>query len=777
MSVKISPPSENTSSTDTLYKDALEFHMRDGVPGKVSMTPTKPLTTQRQLALAYSPGVAAPCLEIQKDISKSYDYTARGNMVAVITNGTAVLGLGDLGAAASKPVMEGKSVLFKRFADIDSVDLEVDTKDIDKFVDCVKLLGQSWGGINLEDIAGPDCFIIEQRLKEEMDIPVFHDDQHGTAIICAAGLINAAHITGRKFEELIVVVNGAGAAGIACIELLKRMGVKHENVFLCDRSGVVFKGRDDDSMNEWKEKHAVPTDKRSLTEALTGADVFLGLSVKDAVKPEMLAGMNKNPIIFAMANPDPEIRPEVAKEARPDCIVATGRSDYPNQVNNVMGFPYIFRGALDVRATEINEEMKIAAAQALAKLAREPVPEEVAAAYSGKKMEYGPEYIIPVPFDPRLIYTVPVAVAKAADKTGVAGKPIVDIDAYVNKLRARLNPTANMMNLLFNRLKSAPRTVIFSEGEDEKIIRAAVHWLEAGYGTPKLVGREEKIRATMKALNISGEGILICNASNSNSLEEYTDILYERLQRRGYLRRDCARLVKTDRNIFSALMLQCGQGDAMITGTTRDYYDSLDDILKVIPPKRDDILFGMSIMIAGGKTVFIADTTVNEMPEPEELARIASLTAREARRMGHTPRVAMLSFSNFGSMPLERAQAIRDAVHMLDADPHTDFEYDGEMSADVALNAEQLKLYPFCRLSGPANVLVMPSLHPANIASKMLQELAGGTAIGPVLIGLEKPVQIVHTNSSVSEILNLAALAAIQSFENDTAEGKKGAAA
>lgn len=772
---------QQKEAAEALYRDALEYHKRDGVPGKISVAPTKPLSSARQLSLAYSPGVAAPCLEIAKDVNLAYEYTSKGNTVAVISNGTAVLGLGNLGAAASKPVMEGKSVLFKRFADIDSFDVEVDTTDIDAFVNCVKLLGHSWGGINLEDIAGPDCFVIEERLKAVMDIPVFHDDQHGTAIICAAGLINACHITGRKLEDVIVVVNGGGAAGIACIELMKRMGVKNENVILCDRGGVVFKGRTDDTMNPWKERHAVDTKKRSLKEAMEGSDVFIGLSVAGAVTPDLLAGMNPKPIIFAMANPVPEILPEVAKEARPDCIMATGRSDYPNQVNNVMGFPYIFRGALDVRASAITEEMKIAAAEALADLARRPVPDEVASAYSGMKMEYGPDYIIPVPFDPRLIYTIPPAVAKAAQASGVARKPLADEAAYIRSLKARLNPTENTMNLLFDRLKASPKRVIFSEGEDEKVIRAALHWRDNGYGTPILVGREKQVRETLEALGDSGEGLEIANAANTDKNEVYADILYSRLQRRGYLQRDCVRLVKTDRVIFSCCMLQNGDGDAVVTGATRDYYDSLDDVLKVVSPGEGEILFGMTVMIAGGRTVFISDTTVNEMPTPEELARIAQQTALEARHLGHTPRVALLSFSNFGSMLMDRAREIREAVAVLDAS-HTDFEYDGEMSADVALNKEMLKLYPFCRLSEPANVLIMPSLHPASIASRLLQELGGGTTIGPVLIGLEKPVQIVHTGASVSEILNLAALAAIQASDRQagaesTAGARKSAAA
>ncbi len=743
-------------------EEALSFHMRDGVPGKVSMLPTKPLMTQRDLSLAYSPGVAAPCLEIQKNPDTAYDYTAKGNYVAVISNGTAVLGLGDLGALASKPVMEGKSVLFKRFADIDSVDIEVDTKDINEFINAVKYLGPSWGGINLEDIASPECFVIEQKLKEIMDIPVFHDDQHGTAIICAAGITNAADLTGRNFKDMKVVLNGAGAAGIACVELLKTMGMKHDNILCCDRTGVIYEGRTE-SMNQWKSALAVKTEARTLTDALKGADVFLGLSVKGALGKEMLAGMAKNPIIFAMANPDPEINPDEARAVRPDAIIATGRSDYNNQVNNVMGFPYIFRGALDVRAKEINDEMKIAAAKALAELARQPVPEEVSAAYSGKKMVYGPDYIIPVPFDPRLIYTIPPAVAQAAMDTKVARKPITDMNKYVQQLRSRLDPTVNSMSLIFERIKSNPRNVIFSEGENEKVIRAAAHWRDQGYGTPKLVGRKDKILEVMKKLSISDDGIEIHNAALTKRNDEYIDFLYSRLQRNGYLYRDCVRMVKTDRNFFASCMLQCGDGDAMITGITRDYYDSLEDILEVFKQRENYRLFGMSIMVANGRTVFISDTTVNELPTPEELADIAVQTAEQAHLMGHDPRVALISYSNFGSMMRKRSCDIRTTVEILDK-RKVNFEYDGEMSADVALNAELMKLYPFCRLSAPANVLVMPALHSANISSKLLQELGGGTLIGPMLVGLEKPVQIVPMGATVSEILNIAALAAVQSM-------------
>jgi malate dehydrogenase (oxaloacetate-decarboxylating)(NADP+) len=746
-------------------EDALYFHKRDGKPGKVSVQPTKSLLTQRDLALAYSPGVAVPCLAIEKDPSLAYEYTAKGNYVAVISNGTAVLGLGNLGALAGKPVMEGKAVLFKRFADIDSIDIEVDTEDPDEFINAVRYLGPSWGGINLEDIAAPECFIIEQKLKELMDIPVFHDDQHGTAIITAAGMINAAHLTGRTFKDMKIVSNGAGAASIACVELLKTMGVPHENVLLCDSKGVIYEGRTT-GMNQWKSAHAVKTDARTLADAMKGADVFLGLSVKGAVTKEMVKSMAKNPIIFAMANPDPEITPEDVHSVRDDAIVATGRSDYPNQVNNVMGFPYIFRGALDVRASTINEEMKIAAANALAALAREHVPDEVLTAYAGRKMQYGPGYIIPVPFDPRLISTIPVAVAKAAIESGVAKKPITDFTAYKRELTARLNPTANTMNLIFDRIHGNPKNIVFSEGEEEKVIRAASIWLNQGYGIPKLIGRETQILKKMAEMGVDPKGIEIHNAAISERNDVYTDFLYSRLQRDGALRRDCVRMVKNDRNIFAACMVQCGDADAMVTGLTRNYYDSLEDVLKVVDNKPGKMVFGLTMMIAKGRTVFISDTTVNELPTPDELADIAIQTAEEARNMGHEPRLAMLSFSNFGSLMRERSCEVREAVEILDG-MDVDFEYDGEMAADVALNSELMKLYPFCRLSGPANVLIMPALHSANISSKLLQELGGGTVIGPMLIGLEKPVQIVRMGSTVSEILNMTAFAAIDAMKSD----------
>lgn len=757
-------------------KEALDFHSQ-GKPGKVEIVPTKPLMTQRDLSLAYSPGVAIPCLEIQKDPNKAYEYTAKGNFVAVISNGTAVLGLGNLGALASKPVMEGKAVLFKRFADIDSVDIEVNTAEVDEFVNCVKYLGSAWGGINLEDIAAPECFIIEQKLRELMDIPVFHDDQHGTAIICAAGLINASYITGKKLSDMKVVVNGAGAAGIACLELIKKMGIKDEHAYLCDKSGIIYEGRNDSSMNQWKSAHAIKTKKRTLADALDGADVFLGLSVKDAVSKAMVKSMAKNPIIFTMANPDPEIRPEDIMEVRKDAIIATGRSDYPNQVNNVMGFPYIFRGALDVHASEINDDMKIAAAEALAELAREEVPDEVSAAYAGRRMEFGKDYIIPTPFDPRLITTIPIAVAKAAMRTKVARKPIQNIHSYRLELAARRDPTAGRMNMIFGKLKNNPQRVIFAEGEDERVIRAAVQWRDNGYGTPILVGRLEKVKANMKRMGIKDEnGFQIINASLVKDLEPYIEHAYNRLQRKGFLRRDCARVIKNDRNIFSATMLALGEGDALITGVTRNYNVCMQDIRRIIPDKKNQLIFGMTIMIAKGRTVFISDTTVHELPTAEELAQIAIMTAAKARQMGHDPRVAFLSFSTFGNPMREKAQRIRDAVTLMNG-LDVDFEYDGEMSADVALNKDLMALYPFSRLSAPANVLVMPALHSAHISSKMLQELGDGVTIGPIIIGLEKPAQIAQMNSTVSDIINLAAIAAIDAVEskagkNSTAKSK-----
>ncbi|MDX1950038.1 MAG: NADP-dependent malic enzyme [Rickettsiales bacterium] len=738
--------------------EALKFH-ETGKPGKVALAPTKPLLTQRDLALAYSPGVAAPVHEIADDPANAYKYTAKGNYVAVVSNGTAILGLGDLGALASKPVMEGKSVLFKRFADIDSVDVEVDTTDPEAFINCVRYLGPSWGGINLEDIKAPDCFIIENKLKELMDIPVFHDDQHGTAIVTAAALINAAHLTGRKLSDMKLVVLGAGSAGIACLELVKRMGLKQ--ALLVDREGVIYKGRTK-GMNEWKEKHAIETTDRTLEDAMTNADAFYGLAGKGAVTKEMVKSMAKNPIIFAMANPDPEITPAEVAEVRGDAIMATGRSDYPNQVNNVLGFPYIFRGALDVQASTINEEMKVAAAEALAELAREAVPLEVIAAVKRTDMEFGPNYIIPSAFDPRLISTIPVAVAKAAIKTGVARKKITDWEGYKRELAGRLNPTANVLSLIYKKLRNNPKTVIFAEGEEEVTIRAAMQWVESGYGKVILVGREEKIEEQAKKLGAKKlKDVKVVNAYKNEVSEKYVDFLYKKLARKGYLKRDCNREIRNDRNVFASVLLAKGEGDILITGLTRSYSSCLKTLMQVIGAKKGERVFGTTIAVgANNKTIFISDTAVHVNPDAEQLAQIAIATAELAKKMGEEPRAALLSYSNFGNPNHEKSKTIKDALKILEG-KKVKFEFDGDLTPDVALNDELLKLYP-TNLKASANCLIMPSLEAANISGKMLRELGGGTLIGPVLHGFDKPAQIVPMNASVSDILNIAAIASVE---------------
>jgi malate dehydrogenase (oxaloacetate-decarboxylating)(NADP+) len=740
-------------------QEALQFHSQ-GKPGKLEIVPTKPMATQRDLSLAYSPGVAVPVLAIAEDPSKAYDYTTRGNLVAVISNGTAILGLGNLGALASKPVMEGKSVLFKRFADIDSIDLEVDTEDPDAFINAVRYLGPSFGGINLEDIKAPECFIIEERLRELMDIPVFHDDQHGTAIIAAAGLLNALKLTGRDVKSTRLVVNGAGAAGIACTELLKAMGFSPNNVMLCDTKGVIYQGRTA-GMNQQKSAHTVVTEARTLADALKGADAFFGLSQKGAVTPEMVASMAPNPIIFAMANPDPEITPEEVAEIRDDAIMATGRSDYPNQVNNVLGFPYIFRGALDCRARTINMEMKIAAAQALAALAQEDVPDEVAAAYQGARPKFGREYIIPVPFDPRLMTTIPLAVAKAAMDTGVSAKPIVDMNAYRAQLSARRDPVAGTLNRIFERVRRYPKRIVFAEGEEEQVIRAAVSFVNQGLGKALLVGREDRITETAAFLGIDLEGkdIEIHNARLSMRNAAYANFLYERLQRQGYLFRDCQRLINQDRNHFGAAMVALGDADGMVTGVTRNYSIALEDVRHVIDEKPGHRVIGLSIALSRGRNVLVADTAIHEMPSAQELAEIAIEAAGVGRRLGYEPRVALLAFSTFGHPAGERSDKVREAVQILDG-MRVDFEYDGEMAADVALNRDLLAQYPFCRLTQPANILIMPAFHSASIATKMLQELGGATVIGPLIVGLDKPVQIVSLGAKDTDIVNMAALAA-----------------
>jgi malate dehydrogenase (oxaloacetate-decarboxylating)(NADP+) len=739
--------------------EALDFHAR-GRPGKLEVTPTKPMATQRDLSLAYSPGVAVPVKAIAERPEAAFDYTARGNMVAVISNGTAILGLGNLGALASKPVMEGKAVLFKRFADVDSIDLEVDTEDMDEFVNCVRLLGPSFGGINLEDIRAPDCFMIEDRLREALDIPVFHDDQHGTAIIAAAGLINALHLTDRNLRDVKIVCNGAGAAAIACIELVKAMGVPHDNVILCDTKGVIHQGRGT-GMNQWKSAHAISTDRRTLADAMEGADVFLGLSVKGALTADMVRSMADNPIIFAMANPDPEITPEEVAEIRDDAIIATGRSDYPNQVNNVLGFPYIFRGALDVQATMINDAMKAAAANAIAELAREDVPDDVAIAYGGTRPRFGPGYIIPVPFDPRLISAIPVAVARAAMESGVARRPIADFDAYAVELSARRDPIAATLQRIFDRVRRSPKRMFFTEAEEEQVVRAAVAYVNQGLGTAILLGRENLIAEAARnaGVDLERDDIEIVNARLSNRAAAYADHLYERLQRDGYLFRDCLRMVNNDRNIFAATAVALGDADGMVTGVTRNYATALSDVRRVIDVRPGHRVVGVSLALCRGRTVLVADTAVHDMPTAEELADIAEEAAGMARKLGYEPRVAMLAYSTFGQPQSERSNSVRDAVRMLDK-RRVDFEYDGEMAADVALNAELMAQYPFCRLSAPANVLVMPAFHSASIATKMLQELGGSTVIGPLLVGLNKSVQIVSLNARDADIVNMAAIAA-----------------
>ncbi|MDV7270581.1 NADP-dependent malic enzyme [Thioclava sp. A2] len=739
-------------------EEALAYHI-DPRPGKYDITASKSMTTQRDLSLAYSPGVAVPVEAIAQNPETAYDYTVKGNMVAVISNGTAILGLGNLGALASKPVMEGKAVLFKRFADVNAIDIELDTEDPDEIIKAVSLMGPTFGGINLEDIKAPECFIIEQRLKEMMDIPVFHDDQHGTAVICAAGLINALEISGKKIEDCRIVLNGAGAAGIACLELIKAMGARHENCIMCDTKGVIYQGRTE-GMNQWKSAHAVVTEARTLEDAMRGADVFLGVSAKGAVTPEMVSTMADNPVIFAMANPDPEITPEEAHEVRQDAIVATGRSDYPNQVNNVLGFPYLFRGALDINARAINDEMKIACARALAELAREDVPDEVAMAY-GRKLTFGRDYIIPTPFDPRLIHVIPPAVAKAGMDTGVARRPIIDMEGYAHSLKARMDPTASILQGIHARAKQAQARMIFTEGDDPRVLRAAVAYQRSGMGTALVIGRETDVKEKLEAVGIGDayRELKVVNAANTKHLDEYRNFLYSRLQRQGVDREDAHKLATRDRHVFGALMLAHGHGDGMVTGATRKSAHVLELIGKVYDAKPSDGAVGITAILHRGRIVLMGDTLVQEWPDEEDLADIATRGAHVARALGLEPRVAFCSFSTFGYPVSERATKMHHAPKVLDK-RGVDFEYDGEMTVDVALNMEQMKAYPFCRLTGPANILVVPARHSASISVKMMQELAGATVIGPILTGIADPIQICSTSSTVSDILNMAALAA-----------------
>jgi malate dehydrogenase (oxaloacetate-decarboxylating)(NADP+) len=748
-------------------KEALDYHSQ-GRPGKIEIIASKPMSTQRDLALAYSPGVAVPVEAIAKDPSKAYDYTNKGNTVAVISNGTAILGLGNLGALASKPVMEGKAVLFKRFADIDSIDIEVDSQNAEEIINCVAKIGNSFGGINLEDIASPDCFIIEQELKNRLKIPVFHDDQHGTAIITVAGILNALEIVKKSIKKVRVVANGAGAAGLSCISLLKAMGLPDDNVVMLDKDGVIYKGRP--KVDQFKSAHAADTKLRTLEEAMKGADVFLGLSAKNVVTPAMVKSMAKDPIIFACANPDPEILPELIEQTRSDAIIATGRSDYPNQVNNVLGFPYIFRGALDCRAKTINEEMKIAAAKAIADLAKEDVPDEVVAAYGGERPKFGKNYIIPSPFDPRLIRNVSAAVAEAAMKSGVAQKKIEDMAAYKDSLAARLDPSVGFLQNIYAQVRKKQKRVIFAEGEEESMLRAAIDFKNNGLGTPVLIGSSEKIAQQLKELGLTlDKSIEIHNSKDEKQRERYADHVYKRLQRKGFLKRDCDRLIRTNRIVFGSCMVDLGDADAMVTGVTRTFSDTLENIKYVIDERPGEIIFGLTIVVTKKGTVFIADTNVHEYPTAENLADIAISSARVARTLGFTPRVAFLAHSTFGKPMSERSVHLREARDLLEK-RKVDFEFEGEMQPDVALNLKFKTIYPFSKLSAPANILIMPAIHSAAISTKLLKELGGSTLIGPLLIGLNKPIEIATLRSKVSDIFNMAAIAA---FSSDVIKYKK----
>ena len=750
-------------------KEALEFHTQNK-PGKIEINSSKPMTTKRDLALAYSPGVAVPVQAIYDNPETAYDYTSKGNLVAVISNGSAILGMGNLGALASKPVMEGKAVLFKRFADIDSIDLEIDSQDADEIINSVKNFACSFGGINLEDIAAPDCFIIEEKLKELLDIPVFHDDQHGTAIITTAALLNALDISGKSIKDIKVVVNGAGASAIACTNLFKNSGVPNENVTMLDRKGVIYRGRTE-GMDQWKSAHAIDTKNRTLEEAINGADVFLGLSAKGALKKELVKTMAKNPIIFACANPDPELTPEEIMEVRDDAIIATGRSDYPNQVNNLIGFPYIFRGALDVRATTINEEMKVAAANAIAKLAREDVPDEVVAAMGGDRPKYGKDYIIPSIFDPRLISVIPAAVAKAAMDSGVAKKDIEDFEVYKDQLKQRLDPSVTIMQGINSHIKKNLKKIVFADGEDENTLKAAIAFKNSKLGVPILVGKKEKIKERIKEIGYNENfDIEIVNSENKEKREKYVNFLFEKMQReKGLLERDCDRLVRNDRVIWASCMVACGDADGAVTGNTRRFGASFDKVTQVIDARPGEIMFGLNMVVAKGKTIFVGDTSVNEYPSSEELAEIAISSARVVKMFGFVPKVAFVSHSTFGQPLTSRTKHIKKAVEIL-KDKNVDFDFDGDMQPDVALNEEYKELYPFSSIVGNANILIMPGQHSAAISYKMMKSLGDTRVIGPLLIGLGQPIEIAPLRSSTSEIINLASVAA---YSADVIDYKK----
>jgi malate dehydrogenase (oxaloacetate-decarboxylating)(NADP+) len=757
---------KKTKTDHYTEKEALDFHSNKK-PGKIEIVASKNMTTKRDLALAYSPGVAAPVKAISQNPETAYDYTAKGNLVAVISNGSAILGMGNLGALASKPVMEGKAVLFKRFADIDSIDLEIDCSDANEIINSIKNFAPSFGGINLEDIAAPDCFVIEEKLKEILDIPVFHDDQHGTAIITTAALINALNINGKSIKDIKVVVNGAGASAIACTELFKNSGVPNENVIMLDRKGVIYKGRTE-GMDQWKSRHAVETKLRTLEDAIDGADVFLGLSAKGALKKEFVKKMSKNPIIFACANPDPEILPEEIQEVRDDAIIATGRSDYPNQVNNLIGFPYIFRGALDVRSKIINEEMKVAAAKAIAELAREDVPDEVVAAMGGQRPKYGKEYIIPSTFDPRLISVIPAAVAKAAMDSGVARKSINDFEIYKDQLKQRLDPTVTIMQGINSHIKKNQKKIVFADGEDENNLKAAIAFKNSKLGIPILVGKEDKIKEQVKKIGYNENfDIEITNSKDSEKREKYVQHLFKKLQReKGLLEWDCDRLVRNDRVIWAACMVACGDADGAVTGNTRRFGASFEKITQVVGARNDEIMFGLNMVVHKGKTIFVADTSVHEYPTSEEMSEIAISTARVVRLFGIEPKVAFVSHSTFGQPLTSRTKHIKKAVDIL-KEKNVDFKFDGDMQPDVALNDQYKNLYPFSDIVGNANILIMPGQHSAAISYKMMKTLSDAKVIGPLLIGLGLPIEIAPLRTSTSEIINLASIAAYSADKID----------
>ncbi len=749
-------------------KEALDFHSHKK-PGKIEIVSSKNMTTKRDLALAYSPGVAAPVKAISENPEAAYDYTSKGNLVAVISNGSAILGMGNLGALASKPVMEGKAVLFKRFADIDAIDLEINSENSDEIINSIKNFAPSFGGINLEDIAAPECFIIEEKLKEILDIPVFHDDQHGTAIITTAALINALDITKKSIKKIKVVVNGAGASAMACANLFKKTGIPQKNITMVDRSGVIYRGRK--KLNQWKSAHSIETSDRTLKDAIKNADVFLGLSAKGALTKDMVKRMAKNPIIFACANPDPEITPEEIEDVRDDAIVATGRSDYPNQVNNLIGFPYIFRGALDVRSKTINEEMKIAAAHAIAELAREDVPDEVVAAMGGERPRYGKDYIIPSTFDPRLISIIPAAVAKAAMETGVARKKIKNFEIYQEHLKQRLDPTVTIMQGINGYIKKNQKKIVFADGEDENTLKAAIAFKNSKLGIPILVGKEEKIKEQIKKIGYSESfDIKIINSKDKTKRAKYVKFLFKKLQRdQGLLERDCDRLVRNDRVIWASCMVACGDADGAVTGNTRRFGESLKKITQVVTARPGEIMFGLNMVVHKGKTIFVSDTSVNEYPSSEQLSEIAVSSARVVRLFGFDPKVAFVSHSTFGQPLTSRTKHIRDAVEILKK-KNVDFKFDGDMQPDVALNEEYKSLYPFSNIVGNANILIMPGQHSAAISYKMMKTLGDTKVIGPLLIGLGLPIEIAPLRSSTSEIINLASIAA---YSADVIDYKK----